>query len=306
MDGVDGGVDRLDRWLLAHLPDVSRSELQRWMQSGRVLVDGRPARPKDRPKAGARIEVWPADPPPSSAEPEDLPLQILHLDPHVLVVNKAPGMVVHPAPGHPRGTLVNAVLHHAPVEDPAGDRLRPGIVHRLDKDTSGVLVVARTPLAKKALVALFSEHRIERRYRAIALGEVSRAVTIDLPIGRHPRDRKRFSTKSTRGKRAVTHVVPRGKLHGATEIECQLETGRTHQIRVHLSETGHPLLGDPVYGRRSSDRRILAAASGLGRQALHAEVLGFPHPATGKALRFEAPPPDDFAAAQEALRDPTT
>jgi 23S rRNA pseudouridine1911/1915/1917 synthase len=295
--------ERIDRMLAARELGHSRSTLQRWIVEERVRVDGRPVPPKHRVRAGEHVEIVPAPPPATEARPEDLPLEILHCDDHLLVVNKPAGLVVHPGPGHASGTLVNAVLFHAPVHLGDGDNERPGIVHRLDKDTSGVMVVARSLFAKNALVARFKEHDIERRYVAIATGVISAARTIDRPIGRHPTDRKRFSSKIERGgKRAVTHVEPRERLHGATLVECRLETGRTHQIRVHLADEGHALLGDRIYGRAAADAQVRAAAAALGRQALHAKVLGFEHPATGEPLRFETEPPADFMTAVEALR----
>lgn len=294
--------ERIDRVLAARDPERSRSTIKRWIDEGRVTLDGVIARPKDKPRAGQRIEVRPAPPQTTDALPQDLPLEVLYEDAQVIVVNKAPGMVVHPGAGHPDGTLVNALLHHfgaLPGDDPE----RPGIVHRLDARTSGVMVVARSDVAKARLQAQFAAHDLERAYLAIALGEVA-AQTFSTLHGRHPRDRKRFSGQVKRGKRAVTHVAPVEPLHGATLVRCTLETGRTHQIRVHLSEAGHPLLGDPTYGRRPKDARLRAAHEALGRQALHAAVLGFVHPTTEETLRFESPLPADFQAALDALNLP--
>lgn len=294
--------ERLDRILAARDPDRSRSTLKRWIDEGRVTVDGAVAKPKDKPSAGQRIEVRPAPPQTTDAIPQDLPLEVLYEDAQVIVVNKAAGMVVHPGAGHPDGTLVNALLHHfgaLPGDDPE----RPGIVHRLDALTSGVMVVARSDLAKARLQAQLSAHDVERAYLAIALGAVA-GQTFETLHGRHPRDRKRFSGQVKRGKRAVTHVEPLEPLHGATLVRCTLETGRTHQIRVHLAEAGHPLLGDPVYGRRPKDARLRRAHDALARQALHAAVLGFEHPETRETIRFEAAPPPDFQAALDALRGP--
>ncbi len=266
-----------------------------------MTVDGAVATAKQKPAAGQRVVVRPSPPPPTDAVPEDLPITVLYEDEHLLVVDKAPGMVVHPAPGHPGGTLVNAVLHHFGAL-PGEDAARPGIVHRLDAGTSGVMVVARSPAARDELVRRFAAHDIERAYLAIALGSVPAKVTYDTLHGRHPRDRKRFTSKGlARGKRAVTHVERLRALHASCLIRCTLETGRTHQIRVHLADAGHPLLGDPLYGRPGKDPRVRAAASGLGRQALHAAVLGFAHPVTGAPLRFETEPPEDFQRALAAL-----
>jgi 23S rRNA pseudouridine1911/1915/1917 synthase len=293
--------ERLDRVLAARELGVSRSTLKRWFEDGRVEVDGVTAAPKTKARAGAHVVVRPAPPPKSDAAPEDIPLDIVYEDAHLVVLNKPAGLVVHPAPGHRGGTLVNAVLHHIEIEDEL-DATRPGIVHRLDKDTSGVMVVAKTSAAREGLVARFSTHAIEREYLAIAQGNPPPAATYDTLFGRHPRDRKRMTTKVTRGKRAVTHVRVVERLHGAALVRCRLETGRTHQIRVHLAEHGYPVLGDPIYGRKSADPIVRAAALTLGRQALHAAVLGFVHPVTFEHLRFETSPPEDFLRALDALR----
>jgi 23S rRNA pseudouridine1911/1915/1917 synthase len=236
----------------------------------------------------------------SDARPEAIPLDILFEDASLIVVNKPAGLVVHPAPGHDGGTLVNAILHHTEVELGADPR-RPGVVHRLDKDTSGIMVVARTDAAREGLSALFAAHRMERVYEAICLGRVPAEITFDTLHGRHPVDRKRFSSKVKVGKRAVTHVQRVRELRGATLVRCQLETGRTHQIRVHLADHGFPLLGDAVYGRAGKDPLLREVAEELGRQALHARMLGFVHPVTGQSLRFEMEPPADFLRALARL-----
>ncbi len=295
--------ERLDAALARRDLGFSRSVIQRFLEEGRVTVDGAPATRKTKAREGQRVCIRPAPPPPSEALPEELPLSILFEDAHLIVLDKAPGMVVHPAPGHAGGTLVNALLHHIGPSPTlgGGDPGRPGIVHRLDKDTSGVMVVAKTALAHERLVRLFQAHDLERRYRAIARGETPDSVIYDTLHGRHPTDRKRFSSRVARGRRAITHVRTLARLHGASEVECRLETGRTHQIRVHLAEHGHPLLGDPLYGSPPKDPRLLAAAAALGRQALHAAVLGFRHPMTGELLRFETAPPEDYLRALAAL-----
>lgn len=234
--------------------------------------------------------------------PQDIPLTVLYEDAHLVVVDKPAGMVVHPAPGHPDGTLVNAVLHHfgwLPGDDPE----RPGIVHRLDALTSGVMVVARSEEAKRGLVARFQAHDIERAYLALATGHPPARVTWETLHGRHPRDRKKLSSKVRRGKRAVTHLEVVERLAGAALVRCTLETGRTHQIRVHCADHGFAILGDPVYGRTPKDPRLRESAALLGRQALHAAVLGFVHPVTGVPLRFESPLPEDFRRALARLRD---
>ena len=294
--------ERLDRVLSARGLGYSRSALQGFIAEGRVLVDGRPTRASARLSAGARVQVRPAPPPPSAAEPQDIPLELLYEDEQLAVLVKPAGLVVHPAPGHRDGTLVNALRFHLDVR--AGDPERPGIVHRLDRDTSGVMVVARTDLARERLIAQFQRHDIEREYVAIALGSVAAHQRIETLHGRHPTDRKRFSAHAARGKRAVTEIWLLEALHGASLVRCRLETGRTHQIRVHLSEQGHPILADALYGHKSRDPRLRAAESAIGRQALHAGVLGFTHPASGERMRFSAEPPDDFARALRTLREP--
>jgi 23S rRNA pseudouridine1911/1915/1917 synthase len=293
---------RIDRVLAERKLGFSRAAIQRFIEEGRVTIGERAITSKHRARAGEVIAIDPLPPEPTEAQPEELPLDILFRDDDLVVVNKPAGLVVHPAAGHASGTLVNAVLFHAPVAMEGGDLARPGIVHRIDKDTSGVLVIARTDRAKNALVAAFASHAIERRYLAIACGAIEKPTTIDAPIGRHPTDRKRFTSKTGQGKRAVTHVTPLERFAHATYLECRLETGRTHQIRVHLADRGFPLLGDPTYGKRSLPKELHPIAAALGRQALHAAVLGFEHPVTGEALRFEARPPADFERALDAIR----
>jgi 23S rRNA pseudouridine1911/1915/1917 synthase len=292
--------ERLDRALAQLAPELSRSTIQRLMDEGRVTLDGRPCTAKEKARVGSDVWVDPGPPPRSSAEPEAIPLDILFEDAHLIVLHKPAGLVVHPAPGHASGTLVNAILHHTEVEL-GDDPRRPGVVHRLDKDTSGVMVVARTEAAREGLSALFAAHDIEREYEALCLGVPRPTITYDTLIGRHPTDRKRFSSKVKHGKRAVTHVSTLEDMGGAARIRCRLETGRTHQIRVHLADHGHPLLADPVYGREPKDARLRLASAAIGRQALHARVLGFVHPITREPLRFDVAPPADFAAALEVL-----
>lgn len=295
---------RIDRVLATLCPEHSRSTIQRWIEAGRITTGGAPLSAKTRAKAGMRVRVEPDLPPPSNASPENIPLVVLFEDEHLAVIEKPAGLVVHPAPGHPEGTLVNALLYHFGGEllAESGSYPRPGIVHRLDRDTSGVMVVARTIPAREGLMKLFAKHDIERIYLAIVTGLSPPRADYDTLHGRHPVDRKRFTTLVTRGKRAVTHVERVETLHGATLVRCQLETGRTHQIRVHLAEHGHPLLGDLVYGRPPRDPRVRTAAEELGRHALHAAVLGFVHPITGEQLRFETPLPSDMQQALDALR----
>ena len=251
------------------------------------------------------LEVIPGPPAPLEAVAEDIPLTVVFEDEHLLVIDKPAGMVVHPSRGHASGTLVNAVLHHAEVDDDEGDPMRPGVVHRIDRWTSGLLVVAKTPAAREALLARFREHDIHRVYLAVAQG-VPRETTYDTTHARHPTDRLRFTTRAGTGRRAITHVAVIEGLAGgeASLLRCTLETGRTHQIRVHLAEHGHPLLGDAVYGRRCRDARVEAVSRALGRQALHAAELGFAHPVTGAGLRFVSAIPADIEAALAALRGP--
>ena len=306
IDASEAG-ERLDRVLAARNLGHSRSTLQRWMNEGRVLMDERPVVVRAKAVAGSVVRIAPAPPPPTEAEPEPMPLAILFEDEHLLVLDKPAGLVVHPAPGHARGTLVNGLLHHyaSTVGPKAADNLvgqRPGIVHRLDKDTSGVMVVAKSPIAHERLVRTFTAHDLERRYLAIAVGSPADVVTFDTLHGRHPVDRKRFSSKVRRGRRAVTHVRVLERLYGAALVECRLETGRTHQIRVHLSEHGSPLVGDPLYGHRPRDPRLREVAGALGRQALHAELLAFQHPITEQPLSFSTALPPDFQRALTALR----
>jgi 23S rRNA pseudouridine1911/1915/1917 synthase len=293
---------RLDRFLAGAL-GVSRSELQRWIAAGRVTLGGRAggAAAAERVREGDRVLVEPMAPELTQAEADAaVPVDVVYVDDEVVVVNKPPGLVVHPARGHAGGTLVNGLLARGLFRGAEeGENARPGIVHRLDKGTSGLMVVARTAEAREALKGQFQEHTIDRAYEAIVVGE-ARGGTFDTLHGRHPRDRLRFTTRVRSGKRAVTRVRVLARLHGATHVECTLETGRTHQIRVHLAEGGTPVLGDPLYGKTPRDERVRRAGEQLGHQALHARLLGFAHPATGRRMRFEAAVPEDF---REALRE---
>jgi 23S rRNA pseudouridine1911/1915/1917 synthase len=299
------GGDRLDRWLGARLADegVTRSAAMRLCDEGLVRLRGAPMKGSAKVREGDAVDVEIPPPAPVEAVAEDIPLTVVFEDAHLLVIDKPAGMVVHPSRGHVGGTLVNAVLHHAEVDDDDADPLRPGIVHRIDRLTSGLLVVAKTPAAREELLARFKSHDIHRVYLALAQGTVA-AGTYDTFHDRHPTERLRFTSRGSTGRRAVTHVAPVEVLAGgnATLLRCTLETGRTHQIRVHLTDHGHPLLGDPMYGRRSADARVEAVSRALGRQALHAAELGFAHPITGETLRFESALPEDFAAALARLR----
>jgi 23S rRNA pseudouridine1911/1915/1917 synthase len=322
---------RLDRFLASALSAMddapSRTELQRWIEHGGVTVDGLARKASDKLREGARIAVTPEAPAPTSALADaSVEFDVVYLDDAVIVLDKPAGLVVHPAKGHATGTLVNGLLARGVFDAPDGDdelddrpsrsmraadvasalddvdRSRPGIVHRLDKGTSGVMVVARHPRAREHLKAQFQAHSIEREYVAICVGKVA-AATFDTLHGRHPTDRLRFSSKVKTGKRAVTHVRPLEDFGGvATFVSCRLETGRTHQIRVHLADHRTPILADDLYGKLPKHPILRDAAVALGRPALHARVLGFVHPTTGKPMRFEVEPPADFQLALTTLR----
>jgi 23S rRNA pseudouridine1911/1915/1917 synthase len=281
--------------------------VRRLIDDGHVAIGGvATTKAGTKLRFGDVVEVAIPPPAPARALAQDIALAILFEDEHLVVVDKPAGLVVHPSAGHPDGTLVNALLHHAGGLAGIGGELRPGIVHRLDKDTSGVMVVAKHDAAHLGLAAAFKDKvgALVREYLAVvAPAPSSSATTYRTLHGRHPVDRKRFSSKVATGKPAVTHVrVEERFALGAALLRARLETGRTHQIRVHLADHGHPLLGDPLYGRRPGDPRLAALAEALGRQALHAAVLGFAHPITGATLRFETPPPADLAALLAALR----
>ncbi len=295
---AEGGGQRLDQ-VLAELAGVSRAAVARWIGAGRVLVDGR-ARPKShRLEGGERVRWEPVDPPLSAAlVPERRPLEVRFEDEHLLVVAKPAGLVVHPAAGHPTGTLVNALLgRDDPRLSASGGPVRPGIVHRLDKDTSGLLLVAKDDRAHAALARDLAARRIERRYLALVQGHLEPAGTVDAPIGRHPRDRKRMAVVPG-GRRAVTHWHVLERLDGVDLLEVRLETGRTHQIRVHLASIGHPVVGDRTYGADPH----LAQRLRLDRPFLHAWRLAFPHPISGDRVEIEEEPPAELLAALERAR----
>lgn len=303
-------AQRLDRVLTQLLPAVSRAELQRWIREERVRLNGQVTSASASLRAGDVIEVEPASPPLSLALPDStVEFGVIYEDSHLLVVDKPAGLVVHPGAGHVSGTLVNGLLampgfEALPIDsrDSEGSR-RPGIVHRLDKDTSGLLVVARDALTREGLKAQFEAHTIDREYLALTLG-VPREGKLATFHGRHAVHRQRFTSLLEAGRRAVTHVSILESFGVSALVSCRLETGRTHQIRVHLAEqTKTPILGDPLYGRKSQDPRLVAAAELVGRQALHAAELGFVHPVTGERLVFRSSPPHDFAGALAALRE---
>ena len=293
---ADAG-QRLDRWLAGQAGAPSRSALQGLMEAGFVRRNGAPANKKDKLAAGDRITLTLPDPQPIEAQPQDIPLDIVYEDDHLLVVNKPKGMVVHPAPGNPDGTLVNALLYHCRGQlSGVGGAIRPGIVHRIDKDTRGLLVVAKDDLTHQGLSEQMAVHAIHRVYHAVVYGNFRQdAGTIEAPIGRDPRDRKRMAVTPGQGKRACTHWQVLERFGRFTLLACRLETGRTHQIRVHMAHIGHPLAGDPVYGPRSVIRDLQG-------QCLHAKELGFRHPVTGQELRFDSPLPAYFTTFLERLR----
>lgn len=297
VDAADA-AQRLDRFVAERLPELSRSFIQRLIDDGRVLVNDAASQSSRKMKAGDIVVV--EVPPPEITEilPEPIPLDILYEDADLLVLNKPAGMVVHPAPGHATGTLVNALVAHAPEIAVAGST-RPGLVHRLDKDTSGVMVVAKTDRGHQALVAQWEIHSVEKTYLAIVHGVVEpEEGTIEVPIGRNPVHRQRMAALPT-GRVAVSHFTVRERFAAATLLEVQIETGRTHQIRVHLAFIGHPVLGDEVYAGRRKLRQTVAREP--DRQMLHAARLGF-HLPDGSWRVFEAPLPDDFMAMLEQLR----
>jgi 23S rRNA pseudouridine1911/1915/1917 synthase len=305
-----GERERVDKVLTRLWTSASRATVQRLIEQGKVWVDGAPCRPRDNVGEGNVLEVEPQPPEPSAAAPDAaVRFEVVHEDDDVLVVDKPAGLVVHPARGHRDGTLVNGLLARdsftlAELGDEAEQHQRPGIVHRIDKDTSGLLVIAKNEAAREHLKAQLAEHSMERVYRAITQG-VPRVATIRSLHGRDPRSRLRFTSKVAEGKTAVTHVRVMEVLAGgkAALVECRLETGRTHQIRVHLLERAStPLLGDALYRTPQQPRELAPIAEALGRQALHAAVLGFVHPRSGEALRFESALPADFERALSALR----
>jgi 23S rRNA pseudouridine1911/1915/1917 synthase len=302
--------ERLDKALAARAPDLSRARIQALIAEGRVSRDGRPiASGSGKAVPGVYALTIPA-PLPADPQPDAIPLAVLYEDAHLVVVDKPAGMAVHPAPGSERGTLVNALLHHcAGSLSGIGGIARPGIVHRIDKETSGVLVAAKSDAAHQGLARLFADHDIDRLYIAFTRGapHPSRG-TIEGAIARSAHDRKKMAVVRSGGRPAVTHYVVERAFGPAEKplaarVACRLETGRTHQIRVHLASKGAPCLGDPVYGsgQPAAPVREAMAAAGLARQALHAAVLGFVHPITGEALRFESPLPPDLAALERGL-----
>ncbi len=294
---------RLDRALALSLPTISRERLKALISSGHVRSAIALSRdPAMKVVAAGKFEIDIPLPTAMANEAQDIALEIIFEDEHLLIVDKPAGLVVHPAAGNLDGTLVNALLHHCAGRlSGIGGVARPGIVHRIDKDTSGLLVVAKTDRAHEGLSAQFAKHSIDRRYAAIVAGLPLSEGIIDAPLARSPHDRKKMAIQA-RGKRAVTHFTLVEPLRRAAMIECRLETGRTHQIRVHLASIGHPLLGDPVYGRNRPEHRDVLQLLDFKRQALHAAQLGFVHPVTSLSMSFESKLPRDMQALFTALR----
>ena len=291
---ADREGERADALLSLLIPDLSRSAAQKLLERGAVISNGRPVRKNDKPAPGQLLEVSLPDPEPIDVIPQDIPLDVVYEDGDVIVVNKPVGLVVHPAPGHPDGTLVNALLYHCGNSlSGINGQLRPGIVHRIDRDTSGLIIAAKNDRAHLALAAQLQDHSLARTYEAVAVGSLKEdGGTVNAPIGRHPVDRKKMAIDRKNGREAVTHWSVLARYPSYTHVECRLETGRTHQIRVHLASIGHPLLGDTVYGAKKP-------VPGLAGQCLHARRLRFIHPSTGEPVELECPLPDWF---QEILR----
>jgi 23S rRNA pseudouridine1911/1915/1917 synthase len=298
---------RLDRALGELFPQQSRNFLAKLITAGKVSVAGKPAtKPSHRVEAGQQLTVEVPSATPSSMPPQDLPITILYQDEDVAVIDKPAGLVVHPAAGHPDQTLVNALLHHVQDLSGVGGELRPGIVHRLDKDTSGVLLVAKNDDAHRKLTAAWNTDAVRKDYVALVYGTPGEdRGAIDAPIGRDPRDRKRMAIVAD-GRRAITEYELAERLRYASLLRCRLRTGRTHQIRVHMKHLGHPIVGDPVYSgpqwRGIPDKKIQRVLSSLGRQALHAARITFPHPRDGKVMVVESALPADLREVIDALR----
>ena len=286
---------RLDAFLAEALPELTRSAAARLCQEGQVTAGDKPLAKNARLSGGEVLTVTLPDPEPLEAVAQDIPLDVVYEDADVIVVNKPKGLVVHPAPGHPDGTLVNALLHHCGDSlSGVGGALRPGIVHRIDRDTSGLIIAAKNDFAHQRLSAQLQDHTLSRIYRCIVVGNLREdAGTVDAPIGRHPTDRKKMAVVAN-GRRAVTHWTMLERLPGFTYVECRLETGRTHQIRVHMAHIGHPILGDTVYGAKKP-------VPGLQGQCLHAVGLRFLHPRTGEPVELWCDLPEEFRAQLRKL-----
>ena len=306
VEGSEAGV-RLDAWIARQLPDLSRARVQALMAADRVRLDGRPARPSARLRGGEEVTVELPDPVAATPAPEDVPLSVVYEDARLLVLDKPAGMTVHPGAGRLSGTLVNALLHHVRDLSGVGGVLRPGIVHRLDRGTSGLMVVAKDDETHRALSAQFSSRKVEKEYLAIVHGVPrARQGTIEAAIGRDPVQRKKMSVRAPRGRPARSAYTVVEALDGAALLRVRIHTGRTHQIRVHLASLGHPVAGDATYGgaRTPSSRgpAARAALDGLARPALHAARLAFTHPGSGDRLQFESPLPADLRDVLARLR----
>jgi 23S rRNA pseudouridine1911/1915/1917 synthase len=297
----EAGV-RIDRYLTGVLPGQSRSQIQRLIKEGKIQIEGKAVRPNRPVHAGDVIVVEICEPANPLPQPEELSLDIVYQDPDVVVVNKPAGMVVHPAAGHAQGTMVNALLHEIRDLSGIGGELRPGIVHRLDRGTSGLMVVAKHDRAHKELARQFHDREVEKEYVALVWGVVQAGRRIDLPIGRDPADRKKMSARARRARSATTRITKSLQLPGVSLLHVAISTGRTHQIRVHLSEIGHPIVGDATYGgvrrRVPADLRPLLA---LERPFLHAGRLAFRHPADGRTMEFETPLPNDLQSVLDLI-----
>lgn len=293
---ADREGERVDQFLSRSLPQLTRSAAQRLLEEGKVLSAGQPVKKNRKTFPGEGYTLCISDPAPIDVLPQDIPLDVVYEDADVIVVNKPVGLVVHPAPGHPDGTLVNALLFHCGSSlSGINGQLRPGIVHRIDRDTSGLIIAAKNDAAHLALADQLQDHSLYREYHAVAVGTLREdAGTVDAPIGRHPTDRKRMAIDLNHGRSAVTHWEVLARYSGCTYVKCRLETGRTHQIRVHLASLGHPLLGDVVYGSKKP-------VPGLAGQCLHAKKLSFIHPRTGERVTVECPLPDWFQAVLNRL-----
>ncbi len=294
---ADLAGERADQFLSRAVEGLTRSGAQKLLEEGAVLCAGEPVKKNRRTAPGEVYTLTLPDPEPIEAVAQDIPLDVVYEDADVIVVNKPVGMVVHPAAGHPDGTLVNALLYHCGNSlSGINGKLRPGIVHRIDRDTSGLLIAAKNDAAHLALAAQLEDHSLYREYHAVAVGGFREdGGTVDAPIARHPVDRKRMAVDRVNGKNAVTHWEVLERYSGYTYLKCRLETGRTHQIRVHLASVGHPLLGDVIYGSKKP-------CPGLQGQCLHAKKLSFLHPRTGERVTVECPLPDWFEAVRERLK----
>ena len=289
---------RIDAWLAAHVEGLTRSAAAKLLESGGVAVNGASAAKNCRLTGGETVEVTRPEAEEIAVEPQDIPLDVVYEDQDVIVVNKPVGLVVHPAPGHPDGTLVNALLHHCGDSlSGIGGEKRPGIVHRIDRDTSGLIIAAKNDAAHLALSAQLSDHTLARTYECLVMGNLRQdSGTVDAPIGRHPSDRKKMAVEPRNGRRAVTHWEVIARYNGVTHVRCRLETGRTHQIRVHMAYIGHPILGDTVYGNKKP-------VPGLQGQCLHAVGLKFIHPRTGELVELACGLPEEFEKQLKKYRN---